>query len=74
MDKINLGMVGLGYWGPNLLRNFTQLNGCRVKTCCDLDEDALKRLKTQYPDIETTNDYLSLINDPEIQAIILAVS
>jgi predicted dehydrogenase len=74
MNKINLGMVGLGYWGPNLLRNFTQLDGCRVKTCCDLDEDALKRLKTQYPDIETTNDYLSLINDPEIQAIILAVS
>lgn len=74
MDKINLGMVGLGYWGPNLLRNFTQLDGCRVKTCCDLDEDALKRLKTQYPDIEMTNDYLSLINDPDIQAIILAVS
>jgi predicted dehydrogenase len=74
MDKINLGMVGLGYWGPNLLRNFTQLDGCRVKTCCDLDEDALKRLKTQYPDIETTNDYLSLLNDPEIQAVILAVS
>jgi len=74
MDKINLGMVGLGYWGPNLLRNFTQLDGCRVKTCCDLDEDALKRLKVQYPDIETTNDYISLLNDPEIQAIILAVS
>jgi predicted dehydrogenase len=74
MDKIKLGMVGLGYWGPNLLRNFTQLDGCKVKTCCDLDEDALKRLKTQYPDIETTNDYLSLINDPEIQAIVLAVS
>ena len=74
MDKLNLGMVGLGYWGPNLLRNFTQLDGCRVKVCCDLDEDVLKRLKIQYPDIETTNDYTSLLNNPEIQAIVLAVS
>lgn len=74
MDKINLGMVGLGYWGPNLLRNFTQLDGCRMKTCCDLEEDTLKRLKVQYPDIETTSDYESLLNDAEIQAVVLAVS
>jgi len=74
MDKINLGMVGLGYWGPNLLRNFTQLDGCRMKTCCDLEKDTLKRLKVQYPDIETTSDYESLLNDAEIQAVVLAVS
>jgi predicted dehydrogenase len=74
MDKINLGMVGLGYWGPNLLRNFTQLDGCRMKTCCDLEEDTLKRLKAQYTDIETTSDYESLLNDAEIQAVVLAVS
>jgi len=74
MGKINLGMVGLGYWGPNLLRNFTQLDGCKVKTCCDLDEIALKRLKLQYPDINTTDNYTSLLDDPEIHAVVLAVS
>ena len=74
MDKTTLGMVGLGYWGPNLLRNFTQLDGCRMKTCCDLEEDTLKHLKVQYPDIETTTNYASLLDDTEIQAVVLAVS
>ena len=74
MEKVVLGIVGLGYWGPNLLRNFAQLNEANVKICCDLDEKILANTKTQYPDIEITNDYSKLLQDPEIQAIVLAVS
>ena len=74
MSRVTLGMVGLGYWGPNLLRNFTQLEGCEVKVCCDLDEDGLKLAKAQYPGIEATNDYASLLDDPEIQAVVIATS
>ena len=71
---IKLAIVGLGYWGPNLLRNFTQIDGCKVKVCCDLSEDNLSRAKAQHPDIETTNSYESLLQDPEIQAIVIATS
>ncbi len=46
---ITFGQVGLGYWGPNLLRNFNGLAQARVKVCCDLDEAALRRVGSQYP-------------------------
>lgn len=72
MRKIMLGIVGLGYWGPNLLRNFAQLDGCRIKVCCDLNENSLKSVKSQYPGIETTNDYSMLLQDTEIHAIVIA--
>ena len=74
MNETTLGMVGLGYWGPNLLRNFSQLDGCRLKTCCDLNEDSLMRAKAQYPDIEITSDYESILHDAEIQAVVIATS
>jgi len=74
LEKVTLGIVGLGYWGPNLLRNFSQLEGCRVKACCDLDEGNLKRAKAQYPDIEITDNYAALLQDPEIQAVVIATS
>jgi len=42
MKTINIGVVGLGYWGPNLLRNFLNTPGCRVKYGCDLRQEARK--------------------------------
>lgn len=74
MNKIALGIVGLGYWGPNLLRNFGQLDGCRVKVCCDLDEKNLEKAKSQYNGIGVTSKYESLLEDPEIQAVVIATS
>lgn len=74
MKKVTVGLVGLGYWGPNLLRNFYQISDCRLKTCCDLNKEILKQTKNQYPGIETTCEYLSLLEDPEIEAIVIAVS
>lgn len=71
---INIAMVGLGYWGPNLLRNFSELSGCKVKACCDLNENILNKVKTQYPGISTTKSYSSLLDDPEIHAVIIATS
>lgn len=74
MSEATIGIVGLGYWGPNLLRNFVQLDGCKVRICCDLNEDNLRRAKAQYPGIKTTDNYASLLQDPEIQAIVIATS
>jgi len=51
---INVAVIGCGYWGPNLIRNFMTLPECNVKTVCDLDKDRLAHMKTLYPDVETT--------------------
>ncbi len=68
---VTLGQVGLGYWGPNLLRNFNGLAQARVKVCCDLDETALRRVGSQYPGMAITADYGALLADPEIEAVIV---
>ena len=69
---LNIGIVGCGYWGPNLIRNFSALGECRVKTICDLDKDRLARMKILYPGVETVTDFDVIVNDPEIQAVAIA--
>jgi predicted dehydrogenase len=71
---ITLGQVGLGYWGPNLLRNFQTLLGARTKSVCDLDPAALARAKEQYPDLILTTEYGDLLRDVEIAAVVIASS
>jgi predicted dehydrogenase len=68
---INIGQVGLGHWGPNVLRNFATLPGVRVKACCDVDEAALRRAASQFPGLETTTEYQRLLDDPAIQAVVV---
>ena len=68
---VTLGQVGLGYWGPNLLRNFNGLAQARVKVCCDLDEAALRRVGSQYPGMAITTDYGELLGDPEVEAVVV---
>ncbi|MBU0995304.1 MAG: Gfo/Idh/MocA family oxidoreductase [Proteobacteria bacterium] len=68
----NVGVIGCGYWGPNLIRNYTQLNRSRVKIVADLDRDRLSHMKKLYPSVETTIDYMNIINDPEINIVTIA--
>ncbi|MER2599256.1 MAG: Gfo/Idh/MocA family oxidoreductase [Caldilineales bacterium] len=68
---LTLGQIGLGYWGPNLLRNFNNLPQVRVKICCDLDEAALRRAAAQHPGMITTSDYDTLLADAEVQGVII---
>ncbi len=67
-----IGVVGCGYWGPNLIRNFKSLPGCKLKRVCDLDNAKLGHILSLYPDVETTNDYNDLINDREINTVVIA--
>ena len=71
---ITIGQAGLGYWGPNVLRNFVNLAECGVTKCCDIDPQQLEKIKRQYPFIKLTQDYNELVNDPEIEAIVIATS
>ena len=68
---INIGQIGLGYWGPNLLRNFNRLQDCKVNVCCDLDQDQLSKAKNQYPDLKVTENYMDLLGDPQIEAVVV---
>lgn len=68
---ITVGQVGLGQWGPNVLRNLIALPEVRVKVCCDVDEAALRRVAAQYPGLQTTTDYRRLLDDPDVQAIVV---
>ena len=68
----NLAVVGCGYWGPNLVRNFVSLPNCRVKAVCDVDGSRLSHISSLFPQIETQTDYECIIKDPEIDAIAIA--
>lgn len=67
--SIKMGVVGAGYWGPNIIRNFNQIPSCDMAMCCDLDEKRLAHMKNLYPKITPTTDFDSMVNDPAIDAV-----
>ena len=71
---IKVGVVGCGYWGPNLVRNFVQIHQSQVKYGCDLDEEKLQRIKSLYPTVQVTKNYEELLNDSDVDAIAVATT
>jgi predicted dehydrogenase len=69
---IKIGIVGFGYWGPNLVRNFSMQNDCIVKAIADKRLERLNIVKKSYPDVKTVQDVGEIINDPEIDAVVIA--
>jgi predicted dehydrogenase len=69
---LNIGVIGCGYWGPNLVRNFYALAECTVPKICDTDTGRLQSVSALYPNMETTTDYADLIGDANIDAIAIA--
>ena len=68
----SIGIVGLGYWGPNLVRNFAATSGWTVKYACDLNEAQLAKMRAQYPSVTYTTDVSVLLNDPGLTAVAVA--
>ena len=62
----NIAVVGCGYWGPNLIRNFNSLSDGTVKFACDLDKSRLEHMQSLYPAIHTTSAFDDVVNDKEI--------
>ncbi|MEY2486536.1 MAG: hypothetical protein QOH39_2184 [Verrucomicrobiota bacterium] len=69
---ISVGVIGCGYWGPLLVRNFRGLPNCTLKALCDMNEDRLKHLKALYPDVEAVTDHEQFLNGLNLDAIIIA--
>jgi predicted dehydrogenase len=69
---IKIGVVGYGYWGPNLVRNFAETPGATLAAVADLDERKLEIVKRRYPVVSTTTRFQDLLEDPGIDAIAIA--
>src|SRR5258708_25371722 len=71
-SQVSVGVVGCGYWGPNLIRNFRQLPDCNLKLMCDTSESRLAHLKSLYPEVEGHKDYGHLLNGAALDAVLIA--
>jgi predicted dehydrogenase len=71
-QKLSVGIVGLGYWGPNLLRVLYEQPGVEVRYICDLDGDRLARFGARYPTVRATADFDNLLADDGLDAILIA--
>jgi predicted dehydrogenase len=69
---IGVGVIGLGYWGPNLLRNFADAEGARVTAVCDLRDDRLAAAAGRYPGVATMRDVGELLAHPAVDAVAIA--
>lgn len=69
---IRVGVIGYGYWGPNLVRNFSGLESARVVKVCDRSPAALKRLAKAYPGVEGVSDVDEIMSAKDIDAVVIA--
>jgi predicted dehydrogenase len=71
-QPLRAAVVGLGYWGPNLVRNLFELGDAEIAYVCDLDEEALAKITRRYPSIAATTRYDDLLADDTLEAILVA--
>ena len=69
---IGVGVVGYGYWGPNLVRNFWAIPDAQLRWVCDLQTERLAGLRSRFPSIEITENFEDLLNDSKVDAIAIA--
>jgi predicted dehydrogenase len=69
---IGIGIVGYGYWGPNLVRNFASIDSSRVVSVSDLDAAKLASCVRRHPEIATTSDFSELLRNPQVDAVAIA--
>lgn len=67
-----VAQVGCGYWGPNLLRNLSEAQGCRVKSVVEPSLERQNFVRRRFPHVQPTADWQSVLDDPEVQAVVIA--
>jgi predicted dehydrogenase len=71
---IKVGVVGCGYWGPNLVRNFRSLKECTLKMMCDISQARLNHLRELYPEVEGETNYDNMLKNGGVDAVVVATS
>jgi predicted dehydrogenase len=66
---IRFGVIGYGYWGPNIVRNLRNLDSVKVAAICDKSNTSLKRAAQAYPDVQVTTDCSEILTSPDIDAV-----
>jgi len=69
---VKVAVVGVGYWGPNFVRNMDELAGCELVAVCDTVSDKAKKIKETHPHLEFTDDFDSLIEGDKVDAVVIA--
>lgn len=72
MKEIKVGVIGCGYWGPNLIRNFNENQYTSLTHICDLNKERVARMKLRYPQVSVSTDYRHLLKDSSVDAIAVA--
>lgn len=72
MNRVKTAIIGLGYWGPNVLRNFAAQSECDMAMACDLSEANIAKAKAHYPAITYTTNADDIFNDPSIELVLIA--
>ena len=71
-ETIKVGVVGCGYWGPNLIRNLRQSPDCQLKLICDASERRLAHMQRLHPGVATTRRFEDLLNGADLDAVVIA--
>lgn len=69
MKEIKVGVIGCGYWGPNLIRNFNDSVQTDIHSVCDLIRERLNSIRIRYPQVKITEDYRDILKDDNIEAV-----
>jgi len=72
MKTVTLAQFGCGYWGPNLLRNFSTISGCQVRYVVDSSADRRAFVKSNFPQVEAVPSSESVLEDPSVVAVVIA--
>ena len=68
---LNIGAIGYGYWGPNLVRNFQELPNTQVSMVADMDPKRISKVRQMHPEVAVTNDYMDLLNS-DVDGVVIA--
>jgi predicted dehydrogenase len=71
-EPIVVGVVGCGYWGPNLVRNFRGLPNCQMRAMCDTSETRLQHMRNVYPEVEGITDFAHFLTGMDVDAVVIA--
>ncbi len=72
MKQTTVGVIGCGYWGPNLLRNFAENEAAQLRWLCDVDARRLETFARRYPSVRPARNYHELLSDPQLDAVVVS--